>query len=409
MYMKNKLNNDKFFVLKIILFILVFLFLIFCLLNIILFCTYKNVVLPNSYIDKLNISNYSYSKVEKKIEFNKNIILSRNINVKINSIDYKYALKDLGVSINVSKTVDNIKDNQDKFKYSEIIYEINNKKDKNYEYYYDVDKKILKKYLNELEKSVNVEKVDGHFDTNEGVKYIPGIDGFKLDIDKSMDVICNSLAKGSLDNIELVGVVDTAVSNENYTLIDTMVSSYVTYFNIYEGTRPTNLHTGVNYINGAIVEAGEVFSFYKYAGPYNKAGYVFYYEYVGNGVCQVATTVYNSALLGGLEIVKRSNHAKKSTYVPGALDATVASYSNGWHVDFSFRNTYEYPIYVKSYITGNQIHVEFWSNSKAKGNKTYATESVSLGGKCYNAYLHVYENDIWVERRFINKTCYREE
>ena len=124
--MKNKLNNDKFFVLKIILFILVFLFLIFCLLNIILFCTYKNVVLPNSYLDKLNISNYSYSKVKKKIEFNKNIILSRNINLKINSIDYKYALKDLGVSINVSKTIDNIKDNQNKFNANQGSLSLNN-------------------------------------------------------------------------------------------------------------------------------------------------------------------------------------------------------------------------------------------------------------------------------------------
>ena len=407
--MKNKLNNDKFFVLRIILFILVFLFLIFCLLNIILFCTYKNVVLPNSYIDKLNISNYSYKKVEKKITFNKNIILSRNINLKINSIDYKYSLKDLGVSINVTKTINNIKNKQNKYKYSEIIYEINNKKNKYYEYYYDVDKKLLKDYLNELVVTVNKDRVDGHFDTTEGVKYFAGINGFKLDVDKSIDIICNALAEGNLDNIELVGTLDPANYNQNYTTIDTLVSSYVTYFNVYEGTRPINLNTGVNYINGAIVEAGEVFSFYNYAGPYNKDGYVFYYEFVGNGVCQVATTVYNSALLGGLEIVKRSNHAKKSTYVPGALDATVASYSSGWHVDFSFKNTYSYPIYIKSYIVGNEIHVEFWSNSNAKGNRTYTTESVALGGMCYNAYLHVFENGNWVEKRFINKTCYREE
>ena len=77
--MKKKLNNDKFFVFKVILFILIFLFLIFCLLNIILFYTYKNVVLPNSLIDKLDISNYSYKKVEKKIDFNKNVILLFNI------------------------------------------------------------------------------------------------------------------------------------------------------------------------------------------------------------------------------------------------------------------------------------------------------------------------------------------
>lgn len=407
--MKKILNNDKFFVFKIILFILIFLFLIFCILNIILFCTYKNVVLPHSYIDELDISNYSYKKVEKKIDFNKNVILSRKVFLKINSQDYEYSLKDLGVSVNVSKTVNNIKDKQDKLKYSEIIYEVNNNKEKKYSYYYDVDEALLRNYLTELETVVNKNKVDGYFDTSQGVKYYSGNDGFKLDVDKSIEVICKSLAEGMLDNIELIGTIDVAKYNESYTSIDTMTSSFVTYFNPYEGTRPINLKTGVNYINGAIIEPGGIFSFYDYAGPYNKKGYVFYYEFVGNGICQVATTVYNSALLGGLEIVKRSNHAKKSTYVLGALDATVASYSSGWHVDMSFKNTYQYPIYVKSYITGNEIHVEFWSNSKAKNNKTYTTESVSLGGRCYNAYLHVYENNVWLERRFINRTCYREE
>ena len=62
--MKNKLNNDKFIKLRIILFILIFLFVVFCFINLILYYTYKNVVLPNSYIDELKISNYSYDKNE---------------------------------------------------------------------------------------------------------------------------------------------------------------------------------------------------------------------------------------------------------------------------------------------------------------------------------------------------------
>ena len=119
-------------------------------------------------------------------------------------------------------------------------------------------------------------------------------------------------------------------------------------------SRATNLRVALNYIDGAIVEPSEVFSFYKYAGPYNKDGYIFYYEFVGNGVCQIATTVYNAALLGGLEIVERYPHAAKSPYVLGSLDATVASYSSGCNVDF-------------------------WSNKDAMEGKSYSTESVQIG------------------------------
>ena len=104
--------------------------------RLILYYTYKNAVLPNSYIDELKISNYSYDKVKEKIKFNSNDILSRKVNLKINSNDYSYTLKDLGLSINVSKTINNIRIKQNKFKYSEIIYELNNKKVKNYEYYF---------------------------------------------------------------------------------------------------------------------------------------------------------------------------------------------------------------------------------------------------------------------------------
>ena len=176
MYMKNKLNNDKFVKLRIILFILIFLFVVFCFINLILYYTYKNVVLPNSYIDELKISNYSYDKVKEKIKFNSNDILSRKVNLKINSNDYSYTLKDLGLSINVSKTINNIRIKQNKFKYSEIIYELNNKKVKNYEYYFELDKEILNKLLIDIEKNVYVEKVDGYFDTSQGVKYFSGKD-----------------------------------------------------------------------------------------------------------------------------------------------------------------------------------------------------------------------------------------
>ena len=407
--MGNKINNDKFLIFRIILLILVFLFVVFCFINLILYRTYKNVVLPNSYIDELKISNYSYDDVKKKIEFNSNDILSRKVNLLANSKEYEYSLKDLGMTINVSKTIDNIKSKQNKFKYSEILYEVNNKKVKKYDYYFELDDKKLETLLTEMEKNVYIKKVDGYFDTSQGVKYTAGVDGYKLNVKKSIETVLNTLNNGLVDKINLVGDIDKANYNESYSKIDTMVSSYVTYFNIYEGTRPINLKAGVNFINGALINPGEVFSFYKYAGPYNREGYVFYYEFFGNGVCQVATTVYNSALLGGLEIVKRYNHAKKSTYVPGGLDATVASYSSGWYVDMAFKNTYEYPIYIKSYITGNEIHVEFWSNSNAKRGKTYTTESVALGGKCYNAYLHVFQDGIWKERRFIDRTCYSEE
>lgn len=200
-----------------------------------------------------------------------------------------------------------------------------------------------------------------------------------------------------------------AQANESYKTIDTMTSSFVTTFMPYSYYRNINLNTALNYINGTILEPGEVFSYCKTAGPFNRTGYVFYYEFVGNGVCQIATTTYNAALLGGLEILKRYPHAKKSLYVAGGLDATVASYSSGWCVDMQFKNTYDYPIYIKAYSVGDQAHVEFWSNHDAKKGLEYTTSSTKIGVRGYRTFLHTWKDGEEIDVQKITDTWYTEE
>ena len=284
---------------------------------------------------------------------------------------------------------------QDDLKYNDKIVSITSGDRKEYNYNFVYNEEVVLNLLNDLKVKYDVSLQNERFDvdSNRNIKYVSGVDSYYLDVDGSVKKIMETLKSGNLDNlvIELVGVKEKAINHENYKTIDTKVSSFTTEFNPYI-TRATNLKSALGFIDGVILEPGEVFSFYKYAGPYNKAGYVFYYEYVGNGVCQIATTVYNAALLGGLKIVKRYPHAAKSTYVLGGLDATVASYSDGSYTDFQFMNTYNYPIYISAWASGGKAHVEFWSNSNAKEGKTYATSSVKIGYLGYTTYLHTYKD-----------------
>lgn len=128
---------------------------------------------------------------------------------------------------------------------------------------------------------------------------------------------------------------------------------------------------------------------------------------IGNGVCQVATTIYNTAFTAGVKIVDRNQHEAKSTYVDGGLDATVASGIYGESkVDFKFKNTLAYPIYVSAYSKNKKIIVDFWSNDKATGGKTYKTESVKIGYKGYKTYLHVYKNGKEIDKHLIATSWY---
>ena len=45
----------------------------------------------------------------------------------------------------------------------------------------------------------------------------------------------------------------------------------------------------------------------------------------GGGICQVSTTLYNAALLSGMEIVERHHHSWPMSYAPIGQDATITT------------------------------------------------------------------------------------
>lgn len=373
---------------------------------------YKSKTFPYTYLQNFNLSDIDYTNLEDKVSSISDEILSKKIILKYNNLNLEYTLKNLGLSINIDSIVNEIKESQSQMKYNEKILSVFFNKKNVYSYDVSYDENNIKEFLNSIKDKFDVGLQDGRFEVDEArnVKYYGGVDSFVLDVDlsskKIIDVFNKKITDGEV--IELVGTSEKASHNESYKTIDTKVSSFKTNFNPYI-VRATNLKSALKHIDGVVIEPGEVFSFYKYAGPYDKKGYVFYYEYVGNGVCQIATTVYNTALLGGLEIVKRYPHAAKSTYVPGGLDATVASYSDGRYVDFQFRNTYKYPIYISAYAVGGEAHVDFWSNSNALEGKSYSTESVKIGYLGYTTYLYTHKDGQVIDKKKIATTWYTKE
>ena len=408
--MKMK-SRTKLIVLCTVLGVLIFCYIALVLYNFMSLKKYENEFLPNTYIEEFDMSHYSFDKAHVKIDFYNDYILSKKIVFVVNDKEYSYTLKDLGVTVNLQKTVHPIQEYQKSLSYSKKIQAAQWKKQSVFPIVYDWKEDSIRNVLSLLKPQVEVAVLNGYFDTSNGVVYQKGVDGFSLSIDKSLEEVKKAFSKEIKDDMHIVLVGDVIPSSmdEGFATIDTMTSSFVTTFMPNTYLRNINLNTALSYINGTVVNPGEVFSYCDKAGPFNKAGYVFYYEFVGNGVCQIATTTYNAALLGGLEIVKRYPHAKKSLYVAGGLDATVASYSSGWCVDMQFKNTYQYPIYIKAYSEAGQAHVEFWSNHDAKGGLEYTTSSVKIGGRGYKSYLHTWKDGQEIDVHEIATTWYTEE
>jgi len=71
----------------------------------------------------------------------------------------------------------------------------------------------------------------------------------------------------------------------------------------------------------------------------------------GGGVCQTSTTLYNAALLAGLEIIERHPHTIAPSYVPVGLDAAVAQ----GVADLKIRNPYPFPVRIECEARGERL------------------------------------------------------
>jgi vancomycin resistance protein VanW len=82
----------------------------------------------------------------------------------------------------------------------------------------------------------------------------------------------------------------------------------------------------------------------------------------GGGVCQTSTTLYNAALLAGLEIVERHRHHWPARYAPLGRDAAVA-YSD---IDLKFRNNLPSPVRVVGAVSGDTLVFRLLSTYQPK-------------------------------------------
>ncbi len=144
-----------------------------------------------------------------------------------------------------------------------------------------------------------------------------------------------------------------------------LLASYSTTFSTKAANRTTNIRLASNKINGVVLMPGEQFSYNKVVGKRTaQAGFKSAPAYsggkvvndIGGGICQVSSTLYNTALRANLEIIKRSNHRFATGYVPLSTDATVS-----WGgPEFIFKNSRKYPIKIVSKVNGGKITVDIY-------------------------------------------------
>ena len=162
----------------------------------------------------------------------------------------------------------------------------------------------------------------------------------------------------------------------------TMLSSYFsnvysTYCSYYVNNkdRTTNLKIASKKINGTIIQPGETFDFNKVVGSRTSSkGYKKAHVFTGGdgvamglagGICQVASTTFNAALLANVQIVERHQHSQRVSYVPLGRDAAIS----GNVQNFKWKNNTKYAIKVGMTVKGGKITCTFYTCQKVKPKK----------------------------------------
>lgn len=151
------------------------------------------------------------------------------------------------------------------------------------------------------------------------------------------------------------------------------LATYSSSYDSSNTSRTANLSAAAKKINNVSIPENGIFSFNQTVGKrtvtagYSTAKIIQDRDFVdglGGGVCQVSSTVFQCVLRANAEIVYRTNHTLKISYVPLGGDATVQ-----WNsTDFKFKNT-----------TGTKIRLNMRCEEGKLICEVFGKEDVNVG------------------------------
>ena len=209
-------------------------------------------------------------------------------------------------------------------------------------------------------------------------------------------------------------------------------AQFTTLYPYSSPERKNNIALAVGFINGCVIESGGVLSFNKVVGPRSEErGFLpakvilegQFADGVGGGVCQVSTTLYNTALLAGLKIEECHRHSLRVDYVQPSFDAMVSDNFS----DLKIRNDSGAPVYIKGESDGERITFSiyglkpdyryelFSSVLEVKEAKSAIVQKITgeekdvypKNGLISEGYLLIYKGEELIEKRKIRTDEYK--
>ncbi|MCD4705483.1 VanW family protein [bacterium] len=239
------------------------------------------------------------------------------------------------------------------------------------------DKEKIIDYLTGIGEDINVPASDAKFKIeNEKVsEFQSSVDGIELNIEKTLIEMENKFLIQATSTAFLVvekKQAKNSVEDTNDLGIKELIGIGESNFSKSPNNRRHNIAIGAGALDGLLVKPGEEFSLVNSLGKINAAtGYLPELVIKGNktvpeyggGLCQIATTLFRTAINTGLPITERKPHAYRVFYYePAGTDATVYIP----RPDVKFVNDTEKYILIQTKINGDDLIFEFWGASDGR-------------------------------------------
>ncbi|HET6497921.1 MAG TPA: VanW family protein, partial [Coriobacteriia bacterium] len=211
--------------------------------------------------------------------------------------------------------------------------------------------------------------VDARFEVGGGgVRIVPSRDGVGIDVEALTTEMTRVLTTEPVRRVELrTQRIEPALTTERAERmgVKERIATFTTRFSASNRPRVSNIHTLSDAIDGTLVAPGETFSLNGTVGPrtaakgYQEAPAIIDGRLVptlGGGICQVATTLFNTVFESGLPVIERRNHSFYISAYPKGRDAAVS-----WGgIDFRFKNDTENWVLVATAYTDSSVTVSLY-------------------------------------------------
>lgn len=247
-----------------------------------------------------------------------------------------------------------------------------------------IDEDTLEAAVGGLAETVDRDPVDADFKVRgDQIDIIPGKKGRQVDFEATMQAISEALADPNAK--EVAAVVETrqpSITEEDLAHIEVVLAEFSTNYRAAQVDRTHNLKLAAGALNEIVLRPGQVFSFNEFVGRRSEeGGYraapIFLEGEVtpqtGGGICQIASTIYNVALLANMDIVERRRHSRPVDYVAVGRDATVY-----WgQQDFKFKNSLKHPVVVLAEVSGGKVTFKMLGSRADKVNVEIIREGLT--------------------------------